>query len=191
MFAHLRPAFAMSVILIAITGLAYPLAITGVAQGLFPGVANGSLVVVSGQVAGSELIGQNWTADRYFIGRPSAAGGGYDALASSGSNLGATSQKLMDRISADVDKLKAAGVSTVPADAVTASGSGLDPHISPAYAETQIARVAKARNLEEAAIRTAVAQATEPSVAGLVGEPRVNVLVLNLILDRLSSPDNG
>jgi K+-transporting ATPase ATPase C chain len=191
MFAYLRPAFAMSVILIAITGLAYPLAVTGIAQGLFPKAANGSLVVIDDQIVGSELIGQNWTADRYFLGRPSAAGGGYDALASSGSNLAATSQKLMDRITADVERIKAGGAAIIPADGVTASGSGLDPHISPEYAEAQIARVAKARNLDEAAIRNAVAQATESTAAGLAGEPRVNVLVLNLILDRLSSPSNG
>jgi K+-transporting ATPase ATPase C chain len=191
MLAHLRPAFAMSVILIAITGLAYPLAVTGIAQGLFPKAANGSLVVINDQIVGSELIGQNWTADRYFLGRPSAAGGGYDALASSGSNLAATSQKLMDRITADVERIKAGGAAIIPADGVTASGSGLDPHISPEYAEAQIARVAKARNLDEAAIRNAVAQATESTAAGLAGEPRVNVLVLNLILDRLSSPSNG
>jgi K+-transporting ATPase ATPase C chain len=191
MFAYLRPAFAMSVILIAITGLAYPLAVTGIAQGLFPKAANGSLVVINDQIVGSELIGQNWTADRYFLGRPSAAGGGYDALASSGSNLAATSQKLMDRITADVERIKAGGAAIIPADGVTASGSGLDPHISPEYAEAQIARVAKARNLDEAAIRNAVAQATESTAAGLAGEPRVNVLVLNLILDRLSSPSNG
>jgi potassium-transporting ATPase KdpC subunit len=191
MFAYLRPAFAMSVILIAITGLAYPLAVTGIAQGLFPKAANGSLVVINDQIVGSELIGQNWTADRYFLGRPSAAGGGYDALASSGSNLAATSQKLMDRITADVERIKAGGAAIIPADGVTASGSGLDPHISPEYAEAQIARVAKARNLDEVAIRNAVAQATESTAAGLAGEPRVNVLVLNLILDRLSSPSNG
>ena len=191
MVSYLRSAFAMLVVLTFITGLAYPLAITGIAQGLFPKAANGSLVIVNDQIAGSELVGQNWTADRYFFGRPSAAGSGYDAQASSGSNLGATSQKLMDRIVTDIEKIKAHGAGTIPADAVTASGSGLDPHISPANAEAQIARIAKVRALDEAVIRHAVAQATEAIMVGLVGEPRVNVLILNLTLDRLSSKPNG
>lgn len=191
MISHLRPAFTLLLLFTVITGLAYPLAITGIAQGIFASAANGSLIVKDGQIAGSVLIGQNWTADSYFHGRPSAAGGGYDGLASSGSNLGATSQKLMERVKSDVEKIFASKTGIVPADAVTASGSGLDPHISPANAEMQVARVAKARNMDETAIRNAVTLATMDPIASAFGEPRINVLLLNMTLDRLSLPPNG
>ncbi|WP_421695464.1 potassium-transporting ATPase subunit KdpC [Aestuariivirga sp.] len=188
MLAQLRPAIILVILLTALTGIAYPLAITGVAQITLPHAANGSLAVAGGQVIGSELIGQNWTSDRYFHGRPSAAGSGYDAMASSGSNLGPTSAKLLARVKQDVDTLRAGGATAIPADAVTASGSGLDPDISPAFALLQVPRVAKARGMDEAALTDAVARAIAD---GAVGEPRVNVLLLNISLDRLSSGGNG
>jgi len=188
MLTHLRPAFVLLILLTALTGIAYPLAITGIAQVVLPHPANGSLIVADGKVIGSELIGQNWTSDRYFHGRPSAAGNGYDAMASSGSNLGPTSAKLMDRVRQDVDALRADGATAIPADAVTASGSGLDPDISPAFALLQVSRVAKARGLEAGAVTKLVIDATDE---GAVGEPRVNVLLLNMGLDRLSSGGNG
>lgn len=188
MFSHLRPAAVLLVLLTLLTGVAYPLAVTGLAQAVLPHAANGSLVVAGGKVIGSELIGQNWTSERYFHGRPSAAGNGYDAMASSGSNLGPTSAKLMDRVKEDMDALRASSATIIPADAVTASGSGLDPDISPAFALLQVSRVAKARGVDEAAVRKLVVDATED---GAVGEPRVNVLLLNMGLDRLSSGSNG
>lgn len=192
MLAHLRSAVTMLVLMTALTGLAYPLAMTGIGQAIMPGAANGSLVAVNGQPVGSSLIGQLWTSDRYFHGRPSAAGAGYDGLASGGANLGTTSQKLKDRIAADADALRPLfGSGTIPGDAVTASASGLDPHISPAFALAQVPRVAKARGLDEAKVRDAVAAAAEEPVAGVFGEPRVNVLLLNLALDRLNSAGNG
>lgn len=192
MLAHLRSAVTMLVLMTALTGLAYPLAMTGVGQVLSPETANGSLVRMNGKPVGSSLIGQMWTSDKYFHGRPSAAGAGYDALASGGANLGTTSQKLKDRIAADTETLRPMfGGSAVSADAVTASGSGLDPHVSPAYALAQMTRVAKARGLDEGKVRTAVEAAAEEPAAGIFGEPRVNVLLLNLALDRLISGDNG
>ena len=188
MLSHLRPAFVLLVLLTLLTGIIYPLAIMGVAQLAIPHAANGSMVVADGKVIGSELIGQSWASERYFHGRPSAAGNGYDAMASSGSNLGPTSAKLMDRVKQDVAALRLAGATTIPADAVTASGSGLDPDISPAFALLQVPRVAKARGIDEATLTKLVAG----SVAdGAVGEPRVNVLLLNMGLDRLSSGGNG
>lgn len=190
MLQHLRPALFLLIALSLITGIGYPLAVTGIAQIVAPGGANGSLAMVEGKPIGSVLVGQTWTSDRYFHGRPSAAGTGYDGLASSGSNLGPTSQKLMDRVKQDVDALKASGL-PVPADAVTASGSGLDPHISPAYARLQVQRVAKARNLNEANVQSLVDQSVEQPALGLFGEPRVNVLLLNEGLDRISSAPNG
>ena len=193
MLSHLRPAFLMLFIMTALTGLAYPLAITGIGQLVFSNQANGSAVVVNEKVVGSSLIGQAWSSDKYFWGRPSAAGDkGYDASNSSGSNLGPTSKALMDRIAGDVKKLQSAnGVETLPADAVTASGSGLDPHISPAFANLQIARVAKARGLSDDQIKSIVTSQTEEPILGLFSEPRINVLLLNLALDRLSSAPNG
>lgn len=188
MLTHLRPAFILLFLLTLLTGIAYPLTIMGLAQLALPKAANGSLIVNGGKVVGSALIGQNWTSDRYFHGRPSAAGDGYDAMASSGSNLGPTSAKLMARVKQDVDALHAGGAAAIPADAVTASGSGLDPDISPAFAFLQVPRVAKARGLDEAAIAKLV---TSSVAAGVVGEPRVNVLLLNMGLDRLSSVGNG
>jgi K+-transporting ATPase ATPase C chain len=188
MLTHLRPAIFLLVALTLITGLAYPLAITGIAQLALPHAANGSLVVADGKVIGSELIGQNWTSDRYFHGRPSAAGNGYDAMASSGSNLGPTSAKLMARVTADVDGLRSGGGTVIPGDAVTTSGSGLDPDVSPAFALLQVPRVAKARGVDEADLTKLV---TSAIADGAVGEPRVNVLLLNMGLDRLRSGANG
>ena len=150
MIAHLRPAILMLAIMTLLTGVAYPFAMTGLGQLLLPGAANGSLALKDNTVIGSTLIGQAWTSDKYFWGRPSAAGDGYNAAASSGSNLGPTSQKLMDRIKADAEKLhQTSTVTLLPADAVTASGSGLDPDISPNFAKLQVARVAKARGLQK------------------------------------------
>ncbi|MGE3149101.1 MAG: potassium-transporting ATPase subunit KdpC [Pseudorhodoplanes sp.] len=198
MLTHLRPALVLLILLTAVTGIAYPLAMTGIAQALFPDLANGSLIERNGAVIGSSLIGQGFTSERYFQPRPSATvapdpkdpgktvDAPYNAANSSGSNLGPTAQKLVDRIRGDIAPLKQAGATVIPADAATASGSGLDPHISPAYAALQVARVARARNLPEARVRDLVAAQTEDRFLGLWGEPRVNVLELNLALDALT-----
>ena len=176
-----------TIVMTILFGLAYPLVFTGLAQVLFPHQANGSLVTVNGKVAGSELIGQSFTKPEYFHGRPSAAGNnGYDAANSGGSNLGPTNQKLVDRVKADVQKFRAEDpdyTGPIPADLLTSSGSGLDPHISPASAEAQVARVAKARGVTPDRIAELVAKHTEGPQWGIFGEPRVNVLLLNIDLD--------
>ena len=184
MFAQLRPALVMIVGLTVLTGLAYPLAMTGLAGLLFPHQAHGSLVVRDGVVVGSSLIGQAFTTDRYFHGRPSAAGAsGYDAAASSGSNLGPLSAKLIERVKADADRLRGEGMASLPGDAVTASASGLDPHISPDFAALQVNRVAMARQVPTERVAAIVNQSIEDRFLGLIGEPRVNVLKLNMALD--------
>ncbi len=198
MLAQLRPAIMMIILFSALTGLAYPLAITGIAQLVFPGKANGSVIERDGKIAGSALIGQNFTSERYFHGRPSATSAPdpadpsktvdapYNAANSSGSNLGPTSQKLVDRVSSAIEAGFAAGyVDPFEADAVTTSASGLDPHVSPQFALAQVPAVAKARKLEESRVRAFVEAQIEPRFGGLIGEPRVNVLLLNLALDEV------
>lgn len=185
MLSQLRPAIVLLVVFTLLTGILYPLAMTGVAQAIFPAAANGSLVTTEdGRIVGSSLVGQAFTDARYFQPRPSAAGDGYVGSASSGSNLGPTSAALAERLNADADAMRAAGATSIPADAITTSGSGLDPHVSPNYADWQVARVAQERGLSEDAVRAIVAANTERRTLGAFGEPRVNVLMLNLALDR-------
>jgi potassium-transporting ATPase KdpC subunit len=200
MLREIRPAIVFIIALTLITGLAYPLAMTGIAGVIFPTQAQGSLIERDGKVVGSALIGQLFAGDGYFHGRPSATNtpdpqdptktidAPYNAGNSGGSNLGPTNKALMDRVKGDVDKLKEENPSaSVPIDIVTTSGSGLDPHISPDAALFQVPRVAKARNLPQDRLRQLVNGQIEGRLFGLLGEPRVNVLVLNLALDRVST----
>ena len=187
---QLLPAFALLVALSIATGVAYPLAVTAVAQVAFPAQANGSMIVVDGKTVGSTLIGQAFSDPKYLWGRPSAAGvtdenpGGYDANASAGSNLGPTSQDLIDRVTAAVDQYRLEnGHAPVPVDLLTTSGSGLDPEISPAAADYQVARIAAARGIGEDVVRAAIGRHTEQPLLGFLGMPRVNVLLVNLDLD--------
>jgi K+-transporting ATPase ATPase C chain len=188
MLNQLLPALRMTALLTVMTGLVYPGVVTGLCQILFKNKANGSLVRVNGQVVGSALLGQNFAKPEYFHPRPSAAGtNGYDATASSGSNYGPTNQKLYDRVKASADQFRKENPSytgAIPADALTASASGLDPQISVANAAAQLGRVAQARGTDAESIQKLVASATEQRDLGFLGEPRVNVLQLNLELDR-------
>jgi K+-transporting ATPase ATPase C chain len=186
MWRQLLPGLRMTLVMTVLTGLIYPGVVTGLCQMLFPNQANGSLETRDGKIIGSTLIGQNFTKPEYFQPRPSAAGNGYDATSSTGSNLGPTSQKLVDRIKASADKFHQDNpgfTGTIPADLLTASGSGLDPHLSPESADAQVGRIAKARGANPDDIRTLIIQRTESRDLGFLGEPRVNVLKLNEALD--------
>ena len=198
MLREIRPAIILLLLLAAITGLAYPLAMTAIAGVIFPRQAQGSLIEKDGKVIGSTLIGQEFKDDKYFHGRPSATSAPdptdstktisapYNAANSGGSNFGPTSKALNDRIKEDVEKLKAENPSAVPVDLVTTSGSGLDPDISPDAALFQVPRIAKARNMPDARVRQLITEYTYGRMAGLLGEPRVNVLALNLALDQVA-----
>lgn len=193
MWNHVRPAFSMLVIWTTLTGIAYPLLVTGVAQTVFPDKANGSPILKDNKPAGSALIGQAFTDPRYFWGRPSAtAPVPYNAGASGGSNLGPTNPALIDAVAERIKILREAdpgNTSPIPVDLVTASGSGLDPHISPAAADYQASRVARARGLSAGQVRALVERYTESRQFKILGEPRVNVLRLNLALDEVRRPD--
>jgi K+-transporting ATPase ATPase C chain len=188
MWSQIAPGLRINIFLTLLTGIAYPLAMTGVCQIVFPRQATGSLIVSEGKVIGSELIGQNFTRPEYFHPRPSAAGSdGYDATSSGGSNYGPTNQKLIDRVKASLDKFRKENPDfrgPIPADLLTASASGLDPHISPDSALAQAPRVAKARGVAQAQVEALIARSTEKPDLDLLGESRVNVLMLNLALDR-------
>jgi K+-transporting ATPase ATPase C chain len=189
--SSLRPALVMTLLFAILLGLAYPLALTGIGQLLFPSQANGSLVTANGKVIGSTVVGQAFTSERYFQTRPSAAGKGYDGLASSGSNLGPTSQALADRVRADVQRQQTAAPGRpVPSDLVTTSASGLDPHITPEAALYQVERVARVRGIEPEALRRLVGEAVERPLLGFIGEPRVNVFELNRRLDTIGAKPN-
>ncbi|CAN0451529.1 unnamed protein product [Phaeothamnion confervicola] len=184
MLRQLRPALVMLGLMTVLLGIAYPLVTTGIAGVVFPDQSRGSLVRVGDKVVGSALLAQGFAGEKYFHPRPSAAGEkGYDASSSSGSNLGPTSKALNERVAGDVATLRKQTTAPIPADLVTTSGSGLDPHISPAAAMLQVPRVAKARGLPEERVRAMVDERTEGRLLGLIGEPRVNVLLLNLALD--------
>ena len=188
MWSQISPGLRINIFLTLVLGVIYPLAITAICQVVFPRQANGSLITANGKVIGSELVGQNFTKPEYFQPRPSAAGNdGYDATASGGSNYGPTNQKLIDRVKASVDKFRKENPDfqgPIPADLVTASASGLDPHLSPDSVQAQVPRVAKARGISGDQLNQLVAQFTEPPDLGLIGEARVNVLKLNLALDQ-------
>ena len=180
----LQIAIRFTLVTTVLFGIAYPLVVTGLSQWLFPRQSNGSLLKRDGKIIGSRLIGQTFSSDQYFHGRPSSAGDGYDAANSSGSNLAPTNHALIERVQADVAKLRAENPSApIPVDLVTTSGSGLDPHISPAAAEFQVPRVASARKIPQDSLRALIAKHTEARQFGVFGEPRVNVLELNLELD--------
>jgi potassium-transporting ATPase KdpC subunit len=187
MLSQLWPALRINIFLTILLGVGYPLAVTGISQVLFPHKANGSLISKNGQVIGSELLGQNFSKSEYFQPRPSAAGNGYDPTASGGSNYGPTNQKLIDRVKASVDQFHKDNPDfkgPIPADLLTASGSGLDPDISPASAAAEVPRVAKARGMTLDQLNQLVAEHTQSPELGILGEPRVNVLELNLALDQ-------
>jgi K+-transporting ATPase ATPase C chain len=187
MFAELKPAILITIVLTILTGILYPLAVTGAAQALFHKQANGSLIERNGQVIGSELIGQNFTKPEYFHPRPSAAGNGYDAANSGGSNLGPTNPALADRLTKDAAQFRKDNpdfTGAIPADAITTSASGLDPDITPANALAQTSRVAKARGASLESVQSLVQASTQSRDLGVLGEPRVNVLKLNMALDQ-------